>query len=272
MVELGVKPVGAATYFPPSPWLASAPELQGVEVTTVTNGLPIEKIAAARPDLIVNATSDAGSDPGMRDELQKLAPVLYSPKDNNTDSWQDRLRHLGKALGRSANAEESIVAAQRTLQSVNQKFPVLKGATLTFARFGPPATFAIVADDADFSRRFLNENLGFTTPTAQKQAYDGGRLKNVGGVIEGVSLERLDLLDGGADAALIWFQDDKNLTSLERQSVWRTVPFVSEDRLVPMNIDAAIALRTPTPASIAWSAEELLPSLASAIAKQKDGS
>jgi hypothetical protein len=91
-------------------------------------------------------------------------------------------------------------------------------------------------------------------------------------VIEGVSLERLDLLDGGADAALIWFQDDKNLTSLERQSVWRTVPFVSEDRLVPMNIDAAIALRTPTPASIAWSAEELLPSLASAIAKQKDGS
>lgn len=271
VVGLGVKPVGAATYFPPSAWLADAPELDGVEIATVTDSLPLETIAATQPDLIVDLSGSASADEAMSGKLRQIAPVLYPPKDWLSDGWRERVHHAGAALGRAQAAEKMIADGEQTFAAIRAEHPELDGAALTFARLDPPASFAIVTDDSDFTRRFLNTELGFTTPTAQRTAYASGTFDNVGGVMEGVSLERGDLIDANADAALIWFRDATNLEALERQPAWRQVPVVAEQRLVPMDIDAAIALRTPTPASIAWAAENLIPDLAAAVAKADRG-
>lgn len=264
---LGVRPVGAAVYFPPSPWLADSPQVSGVPVETITDAVPLEKIAAARPDLIVALSGSAGEDPGAAEKLRAIAPVLYSPKDWLTDGWRDRLRHAATAMGRTEAAETAIGQTEKVLGQIRSDQPELAGASLTFARHDPPTAFALVVDDSDFTRSFLNTELGVRTPKAQTEAYDAGRFEKVGGVLEGVSLERGDLIDADAAAALIWFQDDANLEALERQQAWRQIPVVADGRLVPMDINAAIALRTPTPASIAWMADNLLPQLAAAVAK-----
>ena len=184
VTSLGVTPVGVAMYYPPTAFMSRL-EVENTEVTLITEGLPIETIAATDPYLIIDASGFFSQlDSDVYQLLTEIAPVLSPPDDYLVSRWRDRYRHVAAALGLSERAEELIAQAETRVQELQDQFPTLKRASVTFARFnGVGATFDIIVDDSDFTRDFLNQEFSFVTPQAQLDAVAAGTVEMVGGAI-----------------------------------------------------------------------------------------
>lgn len=262
LTELGVQPVQAHTFSPPPAWMADAAE--GVEILTITDGFDIEAIAGAGPDLIVDGSGFATAlDPDTAETLLQIAPVLSPPVDALSDRWDARIRHLGAAVGKSDEAEAIVEETTAAIAAELEAFPELQGAAVSFARFNAQDnTIDLIVDDSDFTRDFLNSELGFTTPEPQQEAFDD----EVGGIIGGalnVSLELVELIGDGADAVVLFEAGPPG--SLTDQDVWQALDFVQEDRVVVVTLDTVFAVRTPSPRSIDHVLAEVMPSLAAAV-------
>ncbi|MEL6981664.1 MAG: fasciclin domain-containing protein, partial [Actinomycetota bacterium] len=192
-----------------------------------------------------------------------VAPTVSHPVDGFTDAWQDRFRHIAAALDRSEDAEAIIAEAEAKAASIAVEFPELDGAAITFARYNGAevGTIDLVIDDSDFTRRFMNEELGFATPAPQVEAFDAGEGEAVGGAL-GVSLERVDLVGEGADAVVMFLAADGQ--EFIESAIWQAQDVVAEDRVVYVDLDGVFAVRTPSPAAIDYLFENVLPPLAAA--------
>lgn len=132
LLALGVTPIGEVgswgNTFQPRlrPWLADATYLGGEDLP---RSVRLEAVYAARPDLIIAdvALADTAA------ALARIAPTVVLRKGNNHDL--DRLRDLGRVLGREARAEAAVdwytrktAAARRVLAAA------LGDATIGLAR------------------------------------------------------------------------------------------------------------------------------------------
>ena len=70
------------------------------ELLDVTAGWPYEKIRLLEPDLILGGVTKQDYD-----GLAAIAPTLPYEESSTTESWQDRQRTVGRALGKSAEAD-----------------------------------------------------------------------------------------------------------------------------------------------------------------------
>ena len=253
--ELDVTPSAAYTFGPVVSWLADEID---VETTPLATGaLPFEEIAALDPDLISDISGFfTVFAPEPVATLTEIAPTLSPPADGFGDPWQDRFLHLAAALDLTQQAETIIAESEAKIATISSEYPALDGAAVTFARLNPDQTVDIVVDESDFTRQFLNQELGFTTPTAQQEAFDAGDGELIGGALQ-VSLERADLIGDGADAAVVFAADPTVLDS----AVWQSLAIVADDRVVLVDLDGVFAVRTPSPKAIDYVFDNLLPQL-----------
>jgi iron complex transport system substrate-binding protein len=200
LLALGVVPVATTKWFGENPgeiWPWAKEKLGSAkvpEVLTDTDGVQIEKIAGLRPDLIVAMYS------GLNQEdyatLSKLAPVVAQPKDtvDYGAAWDVITTTVGKAVGKSAEAEKLVSDTNALLASVATEHPEFKGKTGLMATtyqgyyvYGPqdPRGRLLVA-------------LGFTLPEGLGEITG----KEFGA---NISKERIDLLDTDA---LVWLIED----------------------------------------------------------------
>lgn len=114
------------------PWVEGALAAAGAETPTVLTNSgepPFEQIAALEPDLIIAAFS------GVTEEqyalLSAIAPTVAYSGDAYSSPWQDVTRTVGKALGRSAEAEALVGKTEAWLAAEFAKRPEL--ADITFA-------------------------------------------------------------------------------------------------------------------------------------------
>lgn len=263
---LGVTPVGAAIYSPPSGWIAG-PELDATPVDVIpVGGLVLETVAAATPDLITDASGFfSQGDLTTHELLQGIAPVVSPPGEWLSNPWRDRFRTLGEALGMSEKVEAQIAQTDAELAASRAEFSELVGVPATFARYNATtATFDVIIGAEDFTRQFLNQELGFTTPVPQEEALLAGTLEATGGAAIGVSLERLDLLMDSAELAIVLVMGPPE--ALTAEPIWQQHPMVSAGRAVLVDLDTLIAIRTPTPRAIDHLIANLMPTLAAAHA------
>ncbi|MEM9711842.1 MAG: fasciclin domain-containing protein [Actinomycetota bacterium] len=260
--ELDIAPVAAYTFGPAPGWLAA--ELDGLEVSPLTGPLPFEEIAAAGPDLIVDSSGFfTVSDPDAGSTLSAIAPLLSPPDDALSDGWRERFLHIAAAVGRVDEASSIIAATDDVLASIAAEFPELAGAAVTFARWNEvEATIDIVVDESDFTRRFLNEELGLTTPPDQQAAFDDGAGEALGGTLN-VSVEQAELVGATADAVVMFTTGSPE--ALLDDPVWSSLDVVTEDRVVYVGLDGVFAVRTPSPKAIDHLVSDVLPPLAAAV-------
>lgn len=100
-IALGVVPVGAAVLSES----AGVPAYLGDEASTVelagTVAAPnLEKIAALDPDLIIGTQTRHGE---MYEQFAAIAPTIFMA--SQSDPWQDNVRFVADALGRSDDAQ-----------------------------------------------------------------------------------------------------------------------------------------------------------------------
>lgn len=205
--------------------------------------LDFEKIAQANPDLIL------GTYAVMKEQnyetLSELAPTVGDLSDGNGGAapWDVQLETIGRALGKSAEA-------QRVSDSVNADFSEAKQANPQFA--GRTVAVAMLLDDGfyileqgDPRNRYFND-LGFASPTQTGE----------------VSAERLDLLDQENLVVLGATEED-----LATNPLFSQLDVVREDRTVYLGdfgTDVPAALGFASPLSLPYLLEATVPALAAA--------
>lgn len=136
LLALDVRSVGYADYFPlpfskfdrPSqqiPFLGERVTNQPINIGSADDP-SLEAIARLQPDLILG---DVYSNQDEYDLLSQIAPTLLFTYAVD-DEWQEQIRSIAKALGKSEQAErviakhtERIAQAQKALQPIVSKYP-----------------------------------------------------------------------------------------------------------------------------------------------------
>ncbi|MGW5073810.1 iron-siderophore ABC transporter substrate-binding protein [Rhodococcus sp. NPDC004095] len=263
VLALGVIPVGVFDWYgdkPDATWPWAHDLLGGAHPTVVgtsSSGIDVEAVASTDPDLIVGTYS--GLTLREHDMLSVLAPTVAQP-DEFADfgvPWQIQTRVIGKALGRSAKANELVRSVQGRFTEVAAANPSFAGRTVIVGALKGPGQFGVYGPE-DPKVRFFTE-LGFVNPPVTQQV--------TGTNFAPISTEQLTLAD--ADL-LVWYAGggfgDKLRAELDRTPVYADLRAVREGRIVVLEDDAAEAMAWSTVLSLPYALEEIPPRIAPLLA------
>ena len=259
LLALGVVPVATTEWFGGHPgaifpWAKD--ELGDAQVPVVlsnTDGVPIEKVAAQRPDLILGVYS--GLTKKEYDTLSKIAPVVAQPKGKVDfgSSWQEETLMTGKAVGKAERAQELVGETERLIADAAAEHPEFKGQTAANIT-DYQGIFVYGPQDV---RTQMLEQLGFEYPDELREAFPdefGGQLSD----------EKVDALDLGV---LLWFADgDRSVKELKEDPLYSKLNVRKEGRDVFVRTDDRVyeATSFPSVLSMPLLIEEIVPRLAAA--------
>lgn len=179
VLAAGVTPVAIADFFGEfdedgRSWIRGRQRGAKPPVVSDDEGtLQIEKVAAARPDLIVHYNY---LDETIYRRLKEIAPVVTEPTEG--ERWPRHTTDVFKALGKPAEGRRLVQRVQKVFADARRAHPELEGKTAAvyFDVGGKSQYFLLEADDA---RIGLFTSLGLKPPAKTGE----------------VSRERADLLD-----------------------------------------------------------------------------
>jgi iron complex transport system substrate-binding protein len=264
LAAIGVAPVAAPETAQRSIWMLDA---LPVEIETVypagESGYPVEKIAASKPDLIIDTVGDLAD---SWEKLRAIAPVLGRPTAGaQKSSWEDQLDWIAQALDLADAAEQAKQTYQSFFTAAKEENPEFAGLTATYAVFygGQYGLSYFSTTGSDTEHLFLE--LGFeANPQAEKFVKD-----------QSVSEESLTDL-----AADILVMSDNSLgEDGQSEPLFQNLDVVAEDRAIIFDNtvegfvfdgketegNIAWALARSGPLSSTWAAEQLIPMLRSVL-------
>jgi iron complex transport system substrate-binding protein len=134
LLALGIVPATVYRFVPPmkrgvGKWAEA--RLGAAQPEILTNPISIEKVAAVRPNLVLNVQSTG--DQAEYDTLTKIAPTVGLPPDTppNTVSWQDSTRIIATAVGRSADGQKLVADTEAVLERTKAANPAFQGRTVS---------------------------------------------------------------------------------------------------------------------------------------------
>jgi len=257
-LALGVVPAGIVkvTYVPGDmqTWTKSALGSRQPQLIDTTDGIPYERVAALRPDLILATNTFELENKAVYNRLSRIAPTVHFTRSSLSDSWQEVMQRIGQALGQRERARELVATAERDLAGVRERTPELVGKTVNFFNADPSGLYTINASE-DYSIRFL-EGIGLRlSPEVAKLKGEGGRVV--------VSPERYDILD--SDLLLGTSTSPKALNALRRDKLFNSMHVVRDGRYVELDIGPATSMVYPSVLSVRYATAEVVPKLEQAI-------
>ncbi|GAA1437047.1 iron-siderophore ABC transporter substrate-binding protein [Mycobacterium cookii] len=264
-VALGVVPVGATKITwggnedGSTAWFDAAVEEAGAEAPVRyddADGAPIDEIAELAPDLIL--ATNSGITEAEYAKLSKIAPVVAYPEAPWTTSWQTSLEMIGRALGRTALAEEVAAETETTLEEASADNPELDGAELIYGYLTPTdlSTVGIYAP-AD-PRVAILRDLGMVDAPAVADAIKPGEFYGT------VSAEQASEL--GSDVFITWVESSDDVTQIEQDRLVGAIPAVAGGHFYAEDDKAtAMASTNPTPLSIPVIISDFVPHVVAAI-------
>ncbi|WP_421119835.1 ABC transporter substrate-binding protein [Aquihabitans daechungensis] len=141
VLALGEVPIATTEWFGEQqgalwPWAQEQlEELDGQvpEVLDATDGVNIEAVAALKPDLITAMYTDLTE--ADYDKLSQIAPVI-TQSDGYVDygiGWEEMTTQIGRAVGKSEEAEELVDDINGRLDAVLEDNPAFEGAQAVVA-------------------------------------------------------------------------------------------------------------------------------------------
>ncbi|MYW98042.1 iron-siderophore ABC transporter substrate-binding protein [Amycolatopsis rubida] len=259
-LSLGVAPVGMAKVATADggiePWTKPLLGANSPKLFSVDSGDPIDQVAALKPDLIL-ATKDYNLGESYQ-QLSQIAPVVTYAKAPNSDSWQDATRGIAKALGKSAQADQTIAKTTADIAAAKKTHPELAGKTYNFLVTPQAAGVHAVNSTADVSAQFLDQ-LGLSLSPAVRSMPDSsipGRT-----LVSWENVSKLDanlLLATGSPSSLKLAQATPGFTDL---------PAVKRGAYLPLQPALAQAIAFPSSVSLEWALGQLTPKLSDASRK-----
>nr|WP_042178038.1 ABC transporter substrate-binding protein [Kibdelosporangium sp. MJ126-NF4]CEL12935.1 ABC-type Fe3+-siderophore transport system, periplasmic iron-binding component [Kibdelosporangium sp. MJ126-NF4]CTQ98620.1 ABC-type Fe3+-siderophore transport system, periplasmic iron-binding component [Kibdelosporangium sp. MJ126-NF4] len=262
-VSLGVIPIAVtpATNYKSGlpPWVeaklagAKAPEQLSHE-----DNLPYEKIVSLKPDLILATDSYSLADEWK--DLSAIAPTLSYEKDVAEDTWQQRAKRIGTALGRTDVAGKAVADVEAKVAAAKaQHEKALSGKTFTFSLLNAEGQLATIILPTDASARFISQ-LGMKladSVTGLPQSGPAGRAV--------VAQENTRLLD--ADVVLFSFRDEEERKKVEGDRLFQNLAAVKRGAYVPLTVGDALSMAFPSTLSIPFAIDKIVPQIAAAVSK-----
>ncbi|MGW7516135.1 iron-siderophore ABC transporter substrate-binding protein [Streptomyces sp. NPDC054796] len=257
-LALGVQPVGASDWLAfggdgVGPWAKGKYDKSPKLIGTLEPEL--EKIAALKPDLILDTKSSGDS--ARNEMLSKIAPTVSAPSggDQYKLSWQRQLSMVAKALGRSERGEELKKQTDAHFRETAEAHPEFKGKTITLGAYSGGGYGAYVRGGG---RVEFAEALGFrNSPAVQKRAGKGFSID--------ISREKLNLLDADLTVMTpIGVKPEK----IADDPLYQAVPSVEDGRSVIFD-DRSIssAFATNTVLSLPYALKKVTPLFSEALKK-----
>jgi iron complex transport system substrate-binding protein len=258
-LALGVTPIAMAenTFIasPIAPWLDAKLTGQKPELINTTEGIPLEKIASLRPDLILATGSYELTD--NYTALAQIAPTVSYIDTAATDSWQQRTTLIGKALGREEQAQKAITDIEAQIKQTVQENPDFAGKTFSFSVVSSREIYTVLEGDAAVT--FLKQ-LGMTlSPKIAKLPRAG--LPEPRSV---VSLENISMLN--ADVVIITYFTDDDKEFVESSQLFQQSDAAKSGNYIPLEFVVSFALAFPSPLAIPYALDRVVPAAANVLA------
>ncbi|MDO4911082.1 MAG: ABC transporter substrate-binding protein [Corynebacterium sp.] len=232
VASLGVIPVAAGkvtwggTEDGSNEWLTKQIENLGAEDPTFydeTDGLNFTALAAASPDLILCFYGSLSQED--YDKLSKIAPVVtYTTEGANwNESWQGATRQAGKALGKSALAEQLIAETETRLKTISTTFPVLADTSFIAGYLEAGAADEISIYSPGDGRSRLLKDMGLTP----SESYD--LIDFAGSFYGSWSAERADELN--SDIFFTWLNAASDKAAIINDPLLSKIPAVAHGGL-----------------------------------------
>jgi iron complex transport system substrate-binding protein len=256
---LGETPVGMpkVTYGPTpagtTAWDADKFDPAKTTLLDTTDSIPFEKVAALRPDVILAPYE--GFDKATYTKLSEIAPTVAYPGAPWQTTWQDQTTIIGKALGKSAEADKLVAGIKELTAKAAADHPEFKGKTLSILSYGAEN---YVYTPGDPRVQILNE-MGFVNSPGV-EALEKTNTKKEFALT--VSKERLNDLDADVVVGYIdgmtpeKFAADKVYAS--SSSFKKGSTYLMTDQQVISGMSAVSVLSVP------WVLDKILPGLAKA--------
>ncbi|KKC36645.1 hypothetical protein WH87_13455 [Devosia epidermidihirudinis] len=260
VADLGIIPVGTpkVTWGDDGtgllPWFADTIKAIGPErpaLLSIDDGIPFEDILALDPDVILAPMS--GIDENDYARLSSIAPTVAYDKSAWDGRWQDVTMTIGKALGKSAEAEQLIADTNAAVAAERDAHPEFAGKSAIFAYIVPGSGIMHVYSP-DASRVQMLVDLGFSLPPAVAAFPDD----------TDVSTERLGEID--TDVLVSWHNEPEDIDFVKTDSVFSRYRAVAEGHYVGFaDPSLVMAVVAPSPSAIRWSLAILVNDLAEVL-------
>jgi iron complex transport system substrate-binding protein len=221
-----------------------------------TDGIPFAEIAKVSPDLIL--ATNSGLTKADYDKLSKIAPVVAYPGKPFLTPWRTSLQTVGKALGRTAEAEKVEQETEDTIEAARQKYAGLDGRTfmLTYLSTTDLSTVGIYGSQ--------DTRVAFLRDFGLRDAPSVGTVVKPGEFYGTVSAEKS--ADLASDVMLAFTDEGGTLDTFARHPLIGKIP-AFDDQHVYTEADTVVAeaLTNPTPLSIPVVIDQVLPKLDAAV-------
>ena len=240
------------------PWIGDELTELGAETPTILQNdgtdVPVEQIAAARPDVILANYSGLTQD--QYDTLSRIAPTVAYPGEPWATPWRDVVSTVGQALGRSADAERLIADTEAIIADKAAAYPQLQGRTVA-AVWDTGDTF-YVYKPADSRVEFLTDLGLVSAPSVTELSTDESSFYFT------MSFEEVGKLTSDI---LLSYADDAAAQERTLAQPWaQTMPQVTEGRVATVNgTELIAAVSPPTVLSLTWGIDAYLEALAAAV-------
>ncbi|MFC7594882.1 iron-siderophore ABC transporter substrate-binding protein [Terrabacter sp. GCM10028922] len=223
------------------------------------DGNPIEEIAKLQPDLILATNSGITKDEYAK--LSKLAPVVAYPKVAYGTPWQESLETIGKALGRTKQAEQVEAKTVGALDAAKAKYPQLAGKTFIYGYIAPTDLSQIgFYTPSDLRPQMLTE-LGMKNAPFVEERAKGSKEFYLS-----VSAEQAGALK--SDVFLTYITEDSEVGVMTKDPLIGQVPAIRSGALVATKDQkVGLTMSSPTPLSIPYMTELFVPLVAAAVDK-----
>lgn len=249
-IALGVVPVGIPFQSygggddGVQPWIEGALVAAGAAAPTVldnTGEPPFEQIAALEPDLILAVFS--GVTEGQYALLSAIAPTVAYSGEAWSTPWQEVTRTVGRALGKSAEAEVLVADTQAWLAAEFAAHPEL--ADITFASANDYDGAMAVYAPLDARMKFLTD-LGLTMDPSVAALAPGDSQ-----FYYPLSYELFDQLEG--DIFVTFYEEQSALDAWLMTPQAQTYPPIQNGGLAALvGIENVAAVSPPSALSLRW--------------------
>lgn len=266
LYAVGAQPVAVRHWFHDHPhdifpWAAAAAGDASPEILPVGE-LDFETILSYQPDLIIGQF--IGLSQAEYERLAQIAPTVAQAADYSDyeTPWQEMTRIIGKAVGKSAEAQEAVDAVQSAFVRARLAHPEFVGKEIIVALPNPDGGYWVYA--ANDNRGRTVEALGFKVPDIINQ--EAGDKSYVA-----ISAERLDLLE--ADILIILESDEHPVPDINdwlNDPLLQSLEVVKSGGLIRLVGEPANALVFNTVLSLPYALEAMLPELVQVLAEDAD--
>ncbi|GAA4117310.1 ABC transporter substrate-binding protein [Knoellia locipacati] len=222
-----------------------------------TAGIPVEEIAAAKPDLILGVNSGITKDD--YDKLSKIAPTVAYPGAAWGTSWEDSVKVVGQALGRTTLATKVTADTNKAIDDAVAKYPQIKGKSAAWAWF-TPTDLSVVSlyTSSDLRPQILRRFGMVDAPTVTALSKGNNQFS------ANLSAEKSSTL--AADALIFYVEKPEEVDTLKKHPLLGQIPALKSNHYVASADNAvALTMSSPSPLSMPVALEKFLPKIASAV-------